>query len=162
MKLLNIHDKDDVNVVRKAIERKMTTNKRGCMVWNGAYAHRTPIIQARLKDGSRVYVSVKRFMVTQANPDADLSDKYRYCNTCGDYHCINPDHIIPCEKDAAKAVEVIAWLKRFGMRYNTNTEMAKAYGCSIPTIGKYRKMYAENPDVWDSLVEGFEYAKKKN
>lgn len=161
-KFNELYDVDSVQAIQSAIDSKVEMNERGCMIWTGRFAHRSPIIQVRLKGGKALYNSVKRFMVMKTEPDRDFPEKYRYCNTCGDYRCINPEHVFPCDVDTAKAVEVIAWLKHNSLRYNSNIEMAKAYGCSHITIGKYRKMYQQNPDVWDKLVEGFNYAKKND
>jgi hypothetical protein len=145
----------DRDVLSATIAENTTPTETGCLVWEGKFAGRSPIIHTRLKGGRRLYATVKRFLMELEHPGTRYTRGTRFTNTCGDYRCVNPAHLTATDEDLNKALEAIAWLKQYGIRFQTNQEMAKAYGCTAVTIGKYRAMYAKDPLKWDKLIEGF-------
>lgn len=146
-------------IMQNAIAKKVEVLDNGCMVWNGSLAHGSPIIQVRTADGGRSFAMVKRYVLQHADPSIDLSRKGRIFSTCGNKRCVNPNHLKRVNTDMTRAVEVIAWIKQNLVRYRSNYAMGKAYGFSGHTMGKYRKMYLEDPDMWDKLIEGYLNAK---
>ena len=153
--------KEQQEIIQNAIAKKVEVLDNECMVWKGSLAHGSPIIQVRTEGGERSFAMVKRYVLQHADPSVNMSRKGRIFSTCGNRLCVNPKHLKKVDTDMTRAVEVIAWIKQNLIRYRSNYAMGKAYGFSGHTMGKYRKMYLDDPDTWDKLVEDYLNAKQQ-
>ncbi|MCW9716992.1 hypothetical protein [Avibacterium sp. 21-599] len=179
-KLHNIYTEEELNLILDEISKYIEVdNKTDCCIWKGLTDNTTPylIINSGYK---RIYITIKRFFLMYENPDRNFKYRIKVDSTCGNMMCVNPYHLKIIEESSnymankkienampqkmkkvtQKMVEVLRFYKNNRYLYDTDGEIAIKLEISNSTLSKYLKIYRENPEPWDILIN--EYNEKND
>lgn len=136
--------------------KEQCTMVDGCWEWTRRFNYGKPYTSLYW-EGKRFNITIRRFLLSINNPDLKLSSSTPIYSTCGNPHCVNPEHLaVGYGAGTLKGHRIASVLRTYKQKIERGEKVnivkaSKELNVSYVTLRGYLAMYEQDPERWERL-----------